>query len=186
MGLDGFNDFFCAAKSVVLEVCGAPCTTFYSVPAFKHVLCPKHQVYDAPSHLTFNPPTSLILFQISDFGTVRMMEGITSSMVTPREGSWVVGTTLKWAAPEVLKDETVRMESDVYSYGIVVWEIMTRKVPWEGLGLRELLVKVLMGKRPDLPAGASPMLTSLVQQCWVEFPGDRLSFEQVLATLSEV
>ena len=42
MGLDDFNDFSCAAKSVVLEVCGAPCTRFYSVPAFKHVSCPKH------------------------------------------------------------------------------------------------------------------------------------------------
>ena len=38
-------------------------------------------------------------------------------MATPLEGSRAVGTTLKWAAPEVLKDETVRMESDVYSYG---------------------------------------------------------------------
>ena len=106
-------------------------------------------------------------------------------MATPLEGSRGVGTTLKWAAPEVLKDETVRIESDVYSYGIVVWEIMSREVPWKGLSLRELLVKVLMGKRPDLPAGASPMLTSLAQQCWMECPEDRLSFEQVLATLSE-
>ena len=104
-------------------------------------------------------------------------------MATPLEGSRGVGTTLKWAAPEVLKFEPVRMESDVYSYGIVVWEIMSREVPWKDLELRELLVKVLKGQRPELPAGASPMLTSLVQQCWMECPGDRLSFEQVLATL---
>ncbi|CAM9707172.1 unnamed protein product [Ectocarpus fasciculatus] len=123
--------------------------------------------------------------KIADFGSARTIEEITS-MATRGGTSWRFGTTLKWAAPEVLNDEPVRAESDVYSYGVVVWEIVSRQVPWQDASLREILVKVSRGKRPEIPAEAPPLLASLIAQCWTNVPEDRISFKQVLAVLREV
>ncbi|CAN0156538.1 unnamed protein product [Scytosiphon promiscuus] len=120
--------------------------------------------------------------KIADFGTARTMEEITS-MATRGGASWRYGTTLKWAAPEVLNDERVRAESDVYSYGVVVWEIVTRQLPWQDTSLKELLVRVCRGKRPEVPQEAPRRLASLMAWCWADRPEDRISFDEVLGLL---
>lgn len=101
-------------------------------------------------------------------------------MATRGGKSWRYGTTLKWAAPEVLNDESSRFESDVYSYGIVLWEIGSRQIPWNEVTVKELLVKVCRGVRPEVPSDASPLLQSAMQQCWADAPSDRLTFVDVL------
>lgn len=93
------------------------------------------------------------------------------------------GTTLKWSAPEVLNDEGVQAKSDVYSFGVVVWEIVSRQLPWQNFSKREVVAKVFQGKRPEVPASAPPLLASLIAQCWVDNPEQRMSFDEVLGLL---
>lgn len=96
------------------------------------------------------------------------------------------GTTLKWAAPEVLKDRPARAKSDVYSYGVVVWEIISRQLPWQGVSPDGVYLKVVIhGKRPEKPPGAPPLLASLMEQCWLGSPEERFSFDEVLADLAK-
>ena len=111
------------------------------------------------------------------------MEEITT-MATSGGSSFRYGTTLKWAAPEVLNYERAGTKSDVYSYGVVVWEIVSRKLPWENVTLKQLLVKVGKGKRPSVPPGAPPLLASLMERCWVDNREERITFDDVLDELA--
>jgi len=95
------------------------------------------------------------------------------------------GTTVKWSAPEVLNDEGVQAKSDVYSFGVVVWEIVSRQLPWQNCSKREVIAKVFQKTRPEMPAGAPPLLASLIEQCWVDNPEERLSFDEVLRLLKD-
>ncbi|CAN0382305.1 unnamed protein product, partial [Hapterophycus canaliculatus] len=120
--------------------------------------------------------------KIADFGTARTIEEITS-MGTRGGVSWRYGTTLKWAAPEVLNDDRVCAESDVFSYGVVVREIVTRRLPWQDASLKDILVGVCRGKRPDVPQETPRQLASLMARCWADRPEDRISFGEVMGLL---
>lgn len=96
------------------------------------------------------------------------------------------GITLKWAAQEVLNDEGLRLESDVYSYAMVLWEIVSREVPWKYTGIKELIVKAMRGTSPDVPTGAPPLFVSVMQECRVAAPPKRLTFSDVLIKLVDL
>lgn len=107
-------------------------------------------------------------------------------MTTQGGTSWRFGTTLKWAAPEVLNDEGVRFESDVYSYAIVVWEIVSGLLPWQDANVNKLLVNVCRGNRPEVPKHAPSLLVSVMHGCWVHSPSNPLAFSDVLGMLEEL
>lgn len=94
-----------------------------------------------------------------------------------------VGTPL-WMAPEVLFGQNYSFSADVYSFGIVMWEIVTRKWPWEddasvtsGDRLRAVL---LDEKRPPLPTGCEPQLQQLIEICWASDPTARPRFVDIV------
>ena len=75
---------------------------------------------------------------------------------------------LKWSALEVLEKGTFSEKSDVWAFGVVVWEIFTRgAIPygllrdWEGLK-----TYLLNGNRLEMPADCTPELFELMMQCW--------------------
>ncbi|CAM9188952.1 unnamed protein product [Choristocarpus tenellus] len=119
--------------------------------------------------------------KIADFGTVRTVEEYTTLATLHKPG-----LTLKWSAPEVLNQERIRLESDVYSFGIVVWEIVTRKLPWADVGRpMDVLLEVCSGGRPDIPDNAPSLLHQLMQSCWASWPGDRPPFSKILTLLQD-
>ncbi len=62
-----------------------------------------------------------------------------------------VGTPL-WRAPEVIKNEPYAEKVDIYSLALVIWEIMTNRLPYDGLDEMQLMYAVVVkGQRPDLP-----------------------------------
>ncbi|KAI7725552.1 hypothetical protein M8C21_019916, partial [Ambrosia artemisiifolia] len=68
--------------------------------------------------------------------------------------------TPQWMAPEVIRSEQAYEKSDVYSYGVVFWEIVTQKVPWDDLNPMQVIVAVgFMDRRLEIPkdVGGSTM-----------------------------
>ncbi|CAN0491285.1 unnamed protein product, partial [Discosporangium mesarthrocarpum] len=93
--------------------------------------------------------------------------------------------TPQWSAPEVLQGEGTYLESDVYSYGVLLWEIATRQLPWGDLqDATELITdKVCRGDRPPVPQTASQVLVKTMVRCWQGNPLGRPSFRDVVASL---
>jgi serine/threonine protein kinase len=99
---------------------------------------------------------------------------------------------LLYMAPEVLTDPPGEFTeaSDVYSYGIVMWELLTLKVPWLNDGVHPLAVPSLVrdrGERPTVPDDLSEQgfegieaYTRLMRRCWAQDPAERPSMMQAV------
>jgi len=95
-----------------------------------------------------------------------------------------VGSPL-WMAPEVML-KSYNNKIDVFSFGIILWELWTRRMPYSDCGLKplEILFKVAKdGFRPTIPAGFPPVISALMQRCWAQNPNERPTFQQVLIEL---
>lgn len=79
---------------------------------------------------------------------------------------------------QVLTSGVKSFESDVYSSGMVFWEILTRKVPWADEDDFEQIVKrvVYRKERPEFPAEAPADLVDIIRACWTTEPEERPTF----------
>ena len=73
-------------------------------------------------------------------------------------------------APELVLMNSNRLfceESDVYSYGIVMYEVLSRKVAFKGLNEWQITAQINAKQRPSpIPTGSLPELISLMKECW--------------------
>jgi len=115
--------------------------------------------------------------KVADFGLSKIIQSWEeTSKYTP------CGTP-KWAAPEVLRNEIYSTKADVYSFGIILWEMSTRQDPFPGMSAFELIVQVgKHGLRPGALNESNP-LAHIIAECWEDNPKLRPSFERVLSIL---
>lgn len=75
--------------------------------------------------------------------------------------------------------------SDVYSFGIVVWEVLSREVPWENVTHpKEIYIRVVLNDlRPDIPEGAPLEIADVARACWVDKPTDRPTFSAMMENM---
>ncbi|KAK9058912.1 hypothetical protein SSX86_023760 [Deinandra increscens subsp. villosa] len=93
----------------------------------------------------------------------------------------------QWMAPEVLRNEQVDEKSDVYSYGVVLWEITTGKIPWENLNSMQVIGAVgFMNQHLEIPNDVDPQWASLIENCWSREPQSRLTFKEILINLKDL
>lgn len=77
--------------------------------------------------------------------------------------------------------------ADVYSFAIVMWQLVTREDPYMNISQIEAAGKVALEKaRPPLPEGVPVAVSDLIQTCWSENPDERLPFDEISAKLTEV
>ncbi|XP_066495264.1 ankyrin repeat and protein kinase domain-containing protein 1 [Tiliqua scincoides] len=122
--------------------------------------------------------------KISDFGLSKWMDQ--SSRMQYIERSALRGT-LSYIPPEMLLQSTSPPGTrfDVYSFGIVIWEILTQKKPYAGANMMGIIISVAAGKRPSLePAcedwpGDCHQMVDLMKRCWDQKPQKRPSFADV-------
>jgi len=90
-----------------------------------------------------------------------------------------------WMAPEVLSGYQNTEKSDVYAYGIILWEIITRKPPFSDVVSFEQFITDVVdnNKRPELPTDILPSLRELVEDCWAPDRKKRPSFADILKRL---
>jgi hypothetical protein len=73
-----------------------------------------------------------------------------------------------------------------YSYGTLLWELVTRKMPFEGRDPLEVWAKVREGEREIIPSHVPSRLRNLITSCWSATPLDRPSFSEILEILKEM
>uniref|UniRef100_A0A3P9JMH2 Mitogen-activated protein kinase kinase kinase 20 n=1 Tax=Oryzias latipes TaxID=8090 RepID=A0A3P9JMH2_ORYLA len=117
----------------------------------------------------------LLGFQICDFGASKFLSHTTHMTV--------VGT-FPWMAPEVIQSLPVSETCDTYSYGVVLWEMLTREVPFKGFeGLQVAWLVVEKQERLTIPTSCPASFAELMKKCWQADPKERPQFKQVLVTL---
>ncbi|KAL9265513.1 Serine/threonine/tyrosine-protein kinase HT1-like protein [Drosera capensis] len=116
--------------------------------------------------------------KVADFGT--------SCLETQsRELKGNMGT-YRWMAPEMIKDKSYTRKVDVYSFGIVLWELTTALLPFQGMTPVQAAFAVAeKNERPPLPASCQPALAHLIRRCWSENPSKRPDFSDIVSTLEE-
>ncbi|XP_055802824.1 uncharacterized protein LOC129872014 isoform X3 [Solanum dulcamara] len=113
--------------------------------------------------------------KICDFGLSR------SLTPTPMQDSSSAGTP-EWMAPELIRNEPFTEKCDIFSLGVIMWELYTLKRPWEGVPAIQVVYAVANdGKRLEIPEGP---LGKLIADCWAE-PDERPSCEEILSRLGE-
>jgi len=121
--------------------------------------------------------------KVSDFGLSRLREASTNPFMTVAVG------TCNWMAPEILTSGSYTEKVDVYSYAMILYEIVCREIPYEEMEMREVCDYVVRGGRPDLnllPLDVPDGLVSLMQACWSQDPDDRPDFQRVRTSLDTV
>lgn len=115
--------------------------------------------------------------KLTDFGLSRAFDASTMT---------VCGTP-SWVAPEIFRGEHYTLTVDLYSFGIVLWELVCFKKPHYDQDPIQLPFLVgTKGLRPQLPKHVPPVLIGIMQDCWEEEPDQRPSFKTVIQRLQNV
>ncbi|KAJ3106999.1 hypothetical protein HDU96_008039 [Phlyctochytrium bullatum] len=99
------------------------------------------------------------------------------------------GGTLQWMAPEHLngRDAPTTTKSDVYAFGVILWEVATRKKPWKSVPFKKIVESVVRGERPPVPAGKWDFgFRELVDCCWAQDAAIRPEFVKIKKMLAKV
>ena len=88
----------------------------------------------------------------------------------------------RWRAPEFFDgvDRKINQRSDVFSYGMVLYEIFAHKLPFHDRSRHMAVDAVRDGKRPPIPPEAPLYIQQLMQSCWKHNPHDRPTFGEIL------
>lgn len=121
-----------------------------------------------------------LICKIADFGLARLIE---DNEYTARQGAKF---PIKWTAPEAAMYGRFTIKSDVWSFGILVSELVTKgRIPYPGMNNREVLEQVEKGYRMPCPPGCPPSLYDLMLQCWKGDPEERPTFEYMQSFLED-
>ncbi|XP_059121843.1 fibroblast growth factor receptor 2 isoform X6 [Peromyscus eremicus] len=122
------------------------------------------------------------VIKIADFGLARDINNIDYYKKTTNGR-----LPVKWMAPEALFDRVYTHQSDVWSFGVLMWEIFTLGgSPYPGIPVEELFKLLKEGHRMDKPANCTNELYMMMRDCWHAVPSQRPTFKQLVEDLDRI
>ncbi|XP_068225531.1 focal adhesion kinase 1 isoform X5 [Palaemon carinicauda] len=119
--------------------------------------------------------------KLADFGLSRWVEE--QSYYKASKGK----LPIKWMAPESINFRRFTSASDVWMFGVCMWEILMLGVkPFQGIKNNDVIKRIDNGERLALPPNCPPRLYSLMSMCWTYEPSKRPSFKDIKEALSEI
>eukprot|EP00042_Codosiga_hollandica_P046682 m.493911 g.493911 ORF g.493911 m.493911 type:complete len:899 (+) comp57286_c0_seq45:97-2793(+) len=116
------------------------------------------------------------VLKITDFGLARKFTQTTHLSLT--------AGTFQWMAPEVIRNNIFSKRSDVWSFGVVAWELITSHIPYESIHPMSVAYGVaLHGCTLPIPDLCPAPFNSIMKHCWQQDPRDRPMFQDVLVML---
>lgn len=122
---------------------------------------------------------------VSDFGLSRMLPDTKESITKFYTMTGATGTPL-YMAPEVMSGERYNAKADVFSFGMLVYELVTDQAPWQGrrFNFHQLYSAVTASERPEIPSYVPDSMRNLIVSCWDPNPSARPSMEEICSKLS--
>ncbi|XP_071191633.1 ephrin type-A receptor 8-like isoform X1 [Salvelinus alpinus] len=126
---------------------------------------------------------SNMVCKVSDFGLSRVLEDDPDAAYTTSGGK----IPIRWTAPEAIAYRKFSSSSDVWSYGVVMWEVMSYgERPYWNLTNRDVIKSVEEGYRLPAPMGCSGALHTLMLDCWQKDRNERPRFCQIVTVLDKL
>ncbi|KAL8166513.1 hypothetical protein V2J09_008012 [Rumex salicifolius] len=140
-----------------------------------------HTSHPTIVHRDLKTPNLLVdnnwVVKVCDFGLSRLKHHTFLS-------SKSTAGTPEWMAPEVLRNEQSNEKCDIYSFGVILWELATLRIPWHGLNPMQVVGVVgFQDKRLEIPKEVDTVVTQIIQDCWENDPSLRPSFAQLIPRL---
>ncbi|XP_043939853.1 mitogen-activated protein kinase kinase kinase 12 [Protopterus annectens] len=131
-------------------------------------------------HRDLKSPNMLISYddvvKISDFGTSKELSDKSTKMS--------FAGTVAWMAPEVIRNEPVSEKVDIWSFGVVLWELLTGEIPYKDVDSSAIIWGVGSNSlHLPVPNTCPDGFKILLRQCWNSKPRNRPSFRQILLHL---
>uniref|UniRef100_A0A803NG18 non-specific serine/threonine protein kinase n=1 Tax=Cannabis sativa TaxID=3483 RepID=A0A803NG18_CANSA len=139
-----------------------------------------HTSHPTIVHRDLKSPNLLVdknwVVKVCDFGLSRMKHHTFLS-------SKSTAGTPEWMAPEVLRNEPANEKCDVYSFGVILWELTTACIPWKGLNPMQVVGAVgFQNRRLEIPEEVDPELAQIIRDCWES----KLNFASFFVQRSEL
>ncbi|XP_031424074.1 ephrin type-A receptor 8 isoform X1 [Clupea harengus] len=126
---------------------------------------------------------SNLVCKVSDFGLSRVLEDDPDAAYTTSGGK----IPIRWTAPEAIAYRKFSSASDAWSYGVVMWEVMSYgERPYWNLTNRDVIKSVEEGYRLPSPMGCPVALHTLMLDCWQKDRNERPKFCQIVAVLDKL
>ena len=92
---------------------------------------------------------------------------------------------IRWMAPEQMGKHVYSKSTDVFSFGVVLYEIWAREMPWKGENNLKVAMDVAQGKRMSPPKSTPGAIRVLMNECWNKRPSNRPSMSDVQQRLAD-
>ena len=138
-----------------------------------------HRDMKSPNLLLFGDGR---LLKIADFGHATDMHTVMTNCAG----------TVQWMAPEIIKSKSYNQTCDVYSFSIILWEILARQEPYSGEKFKQMMIPQFIHEiytndiRPDLIDGVPKILMDIIVQCWSVDPSARPSSSCLVTVFEQI
>ena len=119
--------------------------------------------------------------KVADFGLLREPDDYKGVYTS----STIIMCPLRWMAPESIEHKQFSTASDVWSYGILLWEMFNPKeIPYPDLTDMQFAVKVARGYTQPIPSQCPSTVAKIMKSCWHSIPSKRPSFAYISVLLT--